>query len=105
MLLRIGMNAATLVKKSMKPIERKADPDLIDQCKRKGFLQRIRNDGEGCNIYGFLDVKKVAGNSHFDPGKSFQQSNMHVHDLLPFQKESFNVIYMTLKILNKVMLT
>ncbi|KAJ9545888.1 hypothetical protein OSB04_025595 [Centaurea solstitialis] len=69
-----------------------SDPDSIDQCKREGFLQRIKDEeGEGCNIYGFLDVNKVAGNFHFAPGKSFQQSNMHVHDLLAFQKDSFNV--------------
>ncbi|KAJ8477825.1 hypothetical protein OPV22_021552 [Ensete ventricosum] len=69
-----------------------SDPEIIDQCKREGFLQRIKDeDGEGCNIYGFLEVKKVAGNFHFAPGKSFQQSNMHVHDLLPYQKESFNI--------------
>ncbi|XP_010939627.1 uncharacterized protein [Elaeis guineensis] len=69
-----------------------SNPDLIDQCKREGFLQRIKDEeGEGCNIYGFLEVNKVAGNFHFAPGKSFQQSNMHVHDLLPFQKDSFNI--------------
>lgn len=65
-----------------------------NQCKREGFLQRIKDEeGEGCNIYGFLDVNKVAGNFHFAPGKSFQQSNVHVHDLLAFQKDSFNVRY------------
>ena len=42
-------------------------------------------------MYGFLEVNKVAGNFHFAPGKSFQQSGVHVHDLLAFQKESFNV--------------
>lgn len=64
------------------------------QCKREGFLQRIKDEeGEGCNIYGFLEVNKVAGNFHFAPGKSFQQSNIHVHDLLAFQKDSFNVRY------------
>lgn len=42
-------------------------------------------------MYGFLEVNKVAGNFHFSPGKSFQQSGEHVHDLLAFQKESFNV--------------
>lgn len=62
------------------------------QCKREGFLQKIKDEeGEGCNIHGFLDVNKVAGNFHFAPGKSFQQSNVHVHDLLAFQKDSFNV--------------
>ncbi|GAV78557.1 COPIIcoated_ERV domain-containing protein, partial [Cephalotus follicularis] len=63
----------------------------IIQCKREGFLQRIKDEeGEGCNIYGFLEVNKVVGNFHFAPGKSFQQSNVHVHDLLEFQKDSFN---------------
>ncbi|KAI3762194.1 hypothetical protein L1987_52618 [Smallanthus sonchifolius] len=69
-----------------------SDPDLIDQCKREGFLQRIKDEeGEGCNVYGFLDVNKVAGNFHFAPGKSFQQSNVHVHDLVAFHKDSFNI--------------
>ncbi|XP_075495855.1 uncharacterized protein LOC142533102 isoform X2 [Primulina tabacum] len=70
-----------------------SNPDSIDQCKREGFLQRIKEEeGEGCNLYGFLDVNRVAGNFHFAPGKSFQQSNVHVHDLLAFQKDSFNVV-------------
>ncbi|KAJ8762684.1 hypothetical protein K2173_011164 [Erythroxylum novogranatense] len=69
-----------------------SNPDMIDQCKREGFLQRIKEEeGEGCNIYGFLEVNKVAGNFHFAPGKSFQQSNGHLHDLLTFQKDSFNI--------------
>ncbi|KAG9157595.1 hypothetical protein Leryth_023893 [Lithospermum erythrorhizon] len=69
-----------------------SNPDSIDQCKREGFLQKIKEEeGEGCNIYGFLDVNKVAGNFHFAPGKSFQQSNVHVHDLQSFQKDSFNI--------------
>ncbi|KAI5084366.1 hypothetical protein GOP47_0000535 [Adiantum capillus-veneris] len=69
-----------------------SNPDLIDQCKREGWLSKIKEEeGEGCNVYGSLEVNKVAGNFHFAPGKSFQQSNMHVHDFLAFQKESFNV--------------
>nr|GFC05279.1 endoplasmic reticulum-Golgi intermediate compartment protein 3 [Tanacetum cinerariifolium] len=68
-----------------------SDPDSIDQCKREGFLQSIKDEaGEGCNIYGFLDVNKVAGNFHFAPGKSFRESNIHVHDLAAFHKDSFN---------------
>ncbi|XP_047342148.1 endoplasmic reticulum-Golgi intermediate compartment protein 3-like [Impatiens glandulifera] len=69
-----------------------SNPDLLDQCKREGFLQKIKDeDGEGCNIYGFLEVNKVAGNFHFAPGKSFHQSGVHVHDLLTFQKDTFNI--------------
>lgn len=31
-----------------------------------------------------LQVNKVAGNFHFAPGRSYQQGNMHVHDIAPF---------------------
>ncbi|KAL5857297.1 hypothetical protein ACOSQ3_004755 [Xanthoceras sorbifolium] len=66
--------------------------DLIDQCKREGFIQKIKDEeGEGCHIYGSLEVNKVAGNFHFAPGKSFHQSNVHLHDLLAFQKDSYNI--------------
>ncbi|XP_031498595.1 uncharacterized protein LOC116263128 [Nymphaea colorata] len=69
-----------------------SNADLIDQCKREGFLQKIKEEeGEGCNIHGFLEVNKVAGNFHFAPGKSFHQANVHVHDLLVFEKDSFNL--------------
>ncbi|CAK9876341.1 unnamed protein product [Sphagnum jensenii] len=68
------------------------DPEIIDQCKREGFLQKIKEeDGEGCNVYGHLEVNKVAGNFHFAPGNSFQQLNMFFFDFLEFQVDSFNV--------------
>ncbi|RZC76120.1 hypothetical protein C5167_000308 [Papaver somniferum] len=64
----------------------------INLCKREGLFQQIKDEeGEGCNIYGFLEVNKVAGNFHFAPGKSFHQSNVHVQDLLAFQKDSYNI--------------
>ncbi|XP_043723495.1 endoplasmic reticulum-Golgi intermediate compartment protein 3-like [Telopea speciosissima] len=66
--------------------------DLIDQCKREGFVQKIKEEeGEGCNIHGFLEVNKVAGNFHFAPGKSFHLSNIHVFDLLSIQGENYNI--------------
>ncbi|XP_010535613.1 PREDICTED: endoplasmic reticulum-Golgi intermediate compartment protein 3-like [Tarenaya hassleriana] len=69
-----------------------SDPEVIDQCKREGFLQRVKDEeGEGCNIYGSLEVNKVAGNFHFAPGKSFHQSGVHVHDFLVFQRDSYNI--------------
>lgn len=74
------------------------------QCKREGFLQKIKEeDGEGCNIHGFLEVNKVAGNFHFAPGKSFHQANVHVHDLLVFEKDSFNVIVILFNISGKML--
>lgn len=66
------------------------NPDLIDQCKREGFAQKIKDEeGEGCNIYGSLEVNKVAGNFHFI--KSFHQSSIHIPDLLAFQEDSYNI--------------
>ncbi|KAG0479136.1 hypothetical protein HPP92_013855 [Vanilla planifolia] len=66
--------------------------DLIDQCKREGFVQKIKEEtGEGCNIKGFLEVSKVAGNFHFACGKSFHQPNFVVSDVLDLQLESFNI--------------
>lgn len=39
-----------------------------------------------------LPSPQVAGNFHFAPGRSFQQGNMHVHDMAPFagQKLDFS---------------
>jgi len=67
------------------------DPSNVEQCIREGFTKNIiEQNGEGCQVYGFILVNKVAGNFHFAPGKSFQRHHMHVHDLQPF-KGSFNL--------------
>jgi len=68
------------------------DPDGIEQCKREGFSQDLKRMGtEGCRMFGYFEVSKVAGNFHFAPGKSFQQAHMHVHDLMNFDVHAFNV--------------
>ncbi|KAG8565193.1 hypothetical protein GDO81_012755, partial [Engystomops pustulosus] len=74
-------------------------PDSIEQCKREGFSQKMQEQkNEGCKVYGFLEVNKVAGNFHFAPGKSFQQSHVHVHaveihDLQSFGLDSINMTH------------
>uniref|UniRef100_A0A6N2MKA1 Endoplasmic reticulum vesicle transporter N-terminal domain-containing protein n=1 Tax=Salix viminalis TaxID=40686 RepID=A0A6N2MKA1_SALVM len=66
--------------------------DLIDQCKREGFVQMIKDEeGEGCNINGSLEVNRVAGNFHFVPMKGFHHSIIQLQDLLDLQTESYNV--------------
>ncbi|KAF8683949.1 hypothetical protein HU200_044898 [Digitaria exilis] len=66
--------------------------ELIDQCKREGFVQRYRDErGEGCNIRGFVNVNKVAGNFHFAPGKNFGQPFNFLADLLNVQPETYNI--------------
>ncbi|KAJ1568630.1 Endoplasmic reticulum-Golgi intermediate compartment protein 3, partial [Nowakowskiella sp. JEL0078] len=62
-----------------------SNPENIEQCIAEGYVQKmIDQHDEGCLVYGHIEVNKVAGNFHFAPGKSFQQSNMHVHDLQPY---------------------
>uniref|UniRef100_A0A7S0RFI5 Endoplasmic reticulum vesicle transporter C-terminal domain-containing protein n=1 Tax=Chlamydomonas leiostraca TaxID=1034604 RepID=A0A7S0RFI5_9CHLO len=59
--------------------------DHIEQCKHDEYMDSIKEQvGEGCKIWGRLEVNKVAGNFHFAPGRSYQQGNMHVHDVAPF---------------------
>ena len=41
---------------------------------------------------------QVAGNVHFAPGKSFQQGNMHVYDLVPFQDKNFDLSHTITKL-------
>jgi len=68
--------------------------DTVEQCIREGWSQKMRDQmGEGCQVYGYLLVNKVAGNFHFAPGKSFQQHHMHVHDLQPFKGIDFNLTH------------
>lgn len=69
------------------------NPDLIDQCKREGFVQKIKDEeGEGCNIHGSLEVNKVAGNFHFAAGKSFHQSTFQLFELISLQSDTYNVV-------------
>ncbi|OIT39110.1 PREDICTED: endoplasmic reticulum-Golgi intermediate compartment protein 3-like [Nicotiana attenuata] len=66
--------------------------DLIDQCKREGFVQKIKDEeGEGCNIHGSLEVNKVAGNFHFAAGKSFHQSSFQLFELIALQSDTYNI--------------
>ncbi|KAG6478216.1 hypothetical protein ZIOFF_061651 [Zingiber officinale] len=68
------------------------NPDHIDQCKREGFIERVKEEnGEGCNIDGFVEVSKVAGNFHFAPGKSFHGSFNFLQDLLGIQTDNYNI--------------
>jgi len=69
-------------------------PAQIEQCKREGFTESIKQQtSEGCYVYGYLEVNKVAGNFHLAPGKSFQNHHVHVHDLQAFGKQKFNLTH------------
>lgn len=66
--------------------------DLIDQCKREGFVDKVKSEqGEGCNIHGSLEVNKVAGNFHFATGKSFHLSSFNLYELLGLDNDIYNI--------------
>ncbi|ESO99176.1 hypothetical protein LOTGIDRAFT_142052 [Lottia gigantea] len=68
------------------------NPESIEQCNREGWTEKMKSQkNEGCKVYGYLEVNKVAGNFHFAPGKSFQQHHVHVHDLQAFAGQKFNL--------------
>ncbi|XP_041360942.1 endoplasmic reticulum-Golgi intermediate compartment protein 3-like [Gigantopelta aegis] len=69
-------------------------PENIEQCIREGWSSKmIAQKNEGCKLFGYLEVNKVAGNFHFAPGKSFQQHHVHVHDLQAFGGQKFNITH------------
>ncbi|XP_052765146.1 endoplasmic reticulum-Golgi intermediate compartment protein 3-like [Mya arenaria] len=68
----------------------KANENII-QCEREGWVDKLQKQkNEGCNVFGYIEVNKVGGNFHMAPGKSFQQSHVHVHDLQALGGEKFN---------------
>eukprot|EP01147_Barroeca_monosierra_P001116 gene1116-4344_t len=61
----------------------------IVQCDREGWAEKLKAQSkEGCRIFGHLEVNKVAGNFHIAPGKSFQQSSIHFHNLNSFGRDA-----------------
>ncbi|GAB4814044.1 hypothetical protein N2152v2_001090 [Parachlorella kessleri] len=65
--------------------------EKVEQCHREGYQEELQSqEGEGCHMWGQLTINKVAGNFHIAPGRSYQQGNMHVHDLSPFAGKEFD---------------
>lgn len=63
------------------------NPENIEQCNRQHYTELINEQAsEGCLVYGYLSVNKVAGNFHIAPGKSSSEARSHVHDLHDYTK-------------------
>jgi len=68
------------------------DAGTMEQCRREIVTDQFeKQDGEGCQVYGHIEVSKVAGNFHIAPGKSHQQQHVHIHDLHAFKGKEFNI--------------
>lgn len=53
-------------------------------------LEEAMARGGGCQIFGYIQVKKVAGNFHIAPGRAYQSRNHHLHDMKPFAEDQFD---------------
>jgi hypothetical protein len=64
-------------------------------CQHEAVLMdpsRLTKIHEGCNLFGFLEVNKVAGNFHVAPGKAFQSAGGQlVHEFKPFDTHTYNI--------------
>uniref|UniRef100_A0A183C818 Endoplasmic reticulum-Golgi intermediate compartment protein 3 n=1 Tax=Globodera pallida TaxID=36090 RepID=A0A183C818_GLOPA len=55
--------------------------DKIEQCKNDAVLRSLSEQaGEGCRVWGKVDVGKVGGNFHIAPGVPSTHANSHFHD-------------------------
>ncbi|KAK4304054.1 hypothetical protein Pmani_024001 [Petrolisthes manimaculis] len=64
----------------------------IEQCVKEGQLVESTDlPLEGCQIYGYLEVNRVAGNFHLAPGKSFQHNHLHIHDVQQYRTADFDL--------------
>lgn len=65
-------------------------------CAHDGYLGEVRREeGEGCRLFGTVEVNKVAGNVHIAPGKSFTLQGGHAHDLSPFVGKTLDFAHTT----------
>lgn len=67
------------------------EPSGVAQCRKEGLAEDVASGKEeGCNIYGYVKVPKVAGNIHFAPGTGFSQLFGSHEDLMALTHGKFN---------------
>jgi len=66
----------------------------FEQCKREGIdgtkEKEAMSRGEGCNVAGYMQIKRSQGNFHIAPGYSFSGQHASLHDFGAFQSGSFD---------------
>jgi len=67
------------------------DIDKVEQCKSDLWLKTMKDhEGEGCRLYGKVQVAKVAGNFHIAPGHTLKEQHSHYHDLHSMPPQRFD---------------
>jgi len=67
---------------------------LAEQCVREGkdggSAPKKITTGEGCNLSGFMNINRVAGNFHVALGEGVERDGRHIHLFLPEDTPNFN---------------
>ncbi len=64
---------------------------LAEQCIREGRNKpKPLNDGEGCQIEGYMEFGRVNGNFHIAMGEGIERNGQHIHTFLPEELPKFN---------------
>ncbi|KAI1707887.1 endoplasmic reticulum vesicle transporter domain-containing protein [Ditylenchus destructor] len=67
------------------------DPTKIDQCKNDVWVKKLaETKGQGCRVYGKVDVGKVGGNFHVAPGNPSTSHHSHFHDFHTLSPGTFS---------------
>lgn len=64
-----------------------------EQCIREGRDRKEpkrMTKGEGCNLSGFINVNRVAGNFHIAMGEGIERDGRHIHTFVPDDTPNFN---------------
>ena len=65
--------------------------DESEQCLREMTqAEREAQNGEGCRLYGYMLVNRVAGNFHVALGRTFHREDRLVHQFLPGEQLTYN---------------
>uniref|UniRef100_A0A1I8AA75 Endoplasmic reticulum-Golgi intermediate compartment protein 3 n=1 Tax=Steinernema glaseri TaxID=37863 RepID=A0A1I8AA75_9BILA len=70
------------------------DIETIEQCKSDAWVSQMReHQGEGCRLYGKVQVAKVSGNFHIAPGAAHSGHRAHFHDLHSVGPQKFDTTH------------
>jgi len=73
--------------------------DSVEQCVREGVVsferstEELVNNPDGCNMRGFVEVAKVAGNFHIAPGQTFEINGVMLHDMSKLHNIHINMTH------------
>ena len=74
-----------------KKLDSSAAHQLAEQCIREGKTKpKPVIVGEGCNINGYMELKRVNGNFHIAMGEGIERNVNHIHTFLPDDTQNFN---------------